>query len=294
MPATNAVPEGGRATDSMRKVIDTNFLKSDKLREYLSDPTNFAVIPDFAIMETLKGGDPVSIFEQFQALAEHPNQVIILKTTHAIGGLRARRRSRGLQRRLFDKKQTAAFELFCKKLEQAKNGDAATRKQLAGKCEGAAADLALMAKGQKTYAANLAEHAKKYTEAELGILRKGEPVPEELLAKITGEILGLADMLFMVHPYFKERPPLRKLSNAFMFRYAAAGYVVALRCLKEGGPGAASAENIRNQIIDAMFVAYATYFDGFQSNDQRALEIYETTSALLKLYHHQMKLFEAG
>jgi hypothetical protein len=77
-----------------------------------------------------------------------------------------------------------------------------------------------------------------------------------------------------------------------MFRYAIAGYVVALRCLKEGGPSGASAENIRNQIIGAMFVAYATYFDGFLSNDLRAQEIYEATSELLKFHHHNMKLFE--
>jgi len=35
----------------MRKVVDTNFLKSDKLQEYLADPNNSAVIPDFVVME---------------------------------------------------------------------------------------------------------------------------------------------------------------------------------------------------------------------------------------------------
>jgi hypothetical protein len=39
-------------------------------------------------------------------------------------------------------------------------------------------------------------------------------------------------------------------------------------------------------------VAYATYFDGFLSEDQRAQEIYETTCELLKFYHHDMQLFE--
>ena len=276
----------------MRKVIDTNFLKSDKLREYLSDPENLAVIPDFVVMETLKGGDPSSICNQFKILAEHPKQVIILKTTHAVGGLRGRRSGRGLQRRLTDKEQTAAFKQFCEKLEQAKNGDAACRKQLAGKCEAAAVDLDVMAKTQETYAANLAEHAKKYTEAELAILTKGKPIPEELLSKITGEILAVADTMFLVHPYFKKQPPLKKLSNAFLFRYAVAGYVVALRCLKEGGPNGASAEKIRNQIIDAMLVAYSTYFDGFLSADKRAQDIHETTSELLKFYHRDIRLFE--
>jgi hypothetical protein len=45
--------------------------------------------PDYVVMETLAGGDPTSICEQFEILAEHPKQVIFLKSTHAISGLRA-------------------------------------------------------------------------------------------------------------------------------------------------------------------------------------------------------------
>jgi hypothetical protein len=37
----------------MSKVIETNFFKSEKLREYLSDPTNVTIVPDFAVMATL-------------------------------------------------------------------------------------------------------------------------------------------------------------------------------------------------------------------------------------------------
>jgi hypothetical protein len=138
----------------------------------------------------------------------------------------------------------------------------------------------------------LAEHAKKYTDAELSILTKGQPIPEDLLNKITKEIVGLADHMFMAHGYFKKQPPTRTLSNAFLFRYAVAGYVVALRCLKEGGAKGASANNIGNQIIDSAIAAYATYFDGFISADKRAQQIYETTGQLLNFYHHDIKRFE--
>ena len=140
--------------------------------------------------------------------------------------------------------------------------------------------------------ANLAEHVKKYTEAELAILTKGKPVPKALLSKITGEILALANVMFWAHPYFKRQPPLRKLSNAFLFRYAVAGYVVALRCIKEGGAPGASAKNIGNQIVNSMIAAYATYFDGFLSGDQRAQQVYDTACDLLKIYHRDMQLFE--
>lgn len=207
----------------MRKVIDTNLLKSDKLREFLADPANVAVIPDYVVIETLAGRDPASICESFKILGEHPNQVVFLKPTFAISGLRARRRSRGLQKRLIDKKQTISFKKFYQGLQRAKDGDEAAKRQLASKCDGAIADLEALKKAQETYATNLAEHAKKKYAAELSILTKGKPVTKPLFENISGEVVGLADGMFEAHPYFKERPPIRKLFNAFIFRNAVGG-----------------------------------------------------------------------
>jgi hypothetical protein len=127
----------------MRKVIDTNFLKDAQLQEYLGDPANFAVVPDFAAMETLKLRDPAAISDQLNTLAG----VIALRTTRAVGGLRSRPRSRGLQKCLIDKEQTAGFKTFCDKIEEANNGSETVRKQLDEKCDGAAADLDQIAKG---------------------------------------------------------------------------------------------------------------------------------------------------
>ena len=35
----------------MRKLVDTNFLQSDELRTYLTEPSNFAVLTDYTLME---------------------------------------------------------------------------------------------------------------------------------------------------------------------------------------------------------------------------------------------------
>ncbi|WP_370204088.1 hypothetical protein [Bradyrhizobium diazoefficiens] len=277
----------------MRKVIDTNYLKSAELKEYLATPDNHVVIPDLVLMERLRGGDVEAICQQFELLMQHPKQVVVLKSTNAVAGLRKRRR-RGLQRRRIDKKQTHDFEEWCKKLELARKGDSELRKNFAEKCKLAAADLAEMAKGQDTYAANLAEHAKKYSEAELNILRKGEPITAELLKKIKGHIVDLAQALFEAHPYFKQPPAVKHLPNAFLFRYAISGYIVALRRIKEGGANGASAEKIRNDLVDAMIAAHATYFDGLSSEDQKAKEIHETTRDLLKHFHEEIKAFASN
>jgi len=277
----------------LRKVVDTNYLKSAELKEYLAKPGNHIVIPDLVLMERLRGGDLEPICQRLELLMQHPKQVLVLKTTHAVAGLRKRRR-RGLQRRLVDKEQTQGFEEFCKKLELARKGDNELRKQFAEKCKLAAADLAEMAKGQDTYAANLAEHAKKYSEAELDILQKGKPITAELLRKIKGNILDLAQALFEEHPYFKKLPAVKQLPNAFLFRYAISGYIVALRRIKEGGANGASAEKIRNDLVDAMIAAYATYFDGLSSGDQKAKEIHETTCDLLKHFQEEIKAFASN
>lgn len=277
----------------MRKVIDTNYLKSAELKEYLAKPGNHVVIPDLVLMERLRGGDLESICQQLELLMQHPKQVVVLKSTHAVAGLRKRRR-RGLQRRRVNKEQTRGFEEWCKKLELARKGDNELRKQFAERCKLAAADLAEMAKGQDTYAANLAEHAKKYSETELNILRKGEPITAELLKKIKGHIVDLAQALFEAHPYFKKLPFVKHLPNAFLFRYAISGYVVALRRIKEGGANGASADKIRNDLVDAMIAAHATYFDGFSSGDQKAKEIHETTCDLLKHFHEEIKAFASN
>ncbi|PIT00316.1 hypothetical protein TSA1_05710 [Bradyrhizobium nitroreducens] len=277
----------------MRKVIDTNHLKSLELREYLSKPDNHVVITDLVIMETLRGGDIEAVCCQLEPLTQHPKQVVVLKTTHAVAGLRKRRR-RGLQRRRIHREQTQGFAAWCEKLELARKGDKDLVKQFEAKCERASADLAELAKSQETYAANLAEHVKRYSEAELKILRKNEPITPELLKKIKGHIVDLAEALFDAHPYFKKRPAVKHLPNAFLFRYAISGYVVAMRRIKEGGANEASAEKIRNDLIDAMIGAHATYFDGLSSQDQKAKEIHETTCELLKHFHDEIKAFASN
>jgi hypothetical protein len=120
---------------------------------------------------------------------------------------------------------------------------------------------------------------------------EGEPITAELLKKIKGNILDLAQALFEADPYFKKLPAVKHLPNAFLFRYAISGYVVTLRRIKEGGANGASAEKIRNDLVDAIIAAYATYFDGFSSEDQKATAIHETTCDLLKHFHEEIKAF---
>jgi hypothetical protein len=76
----------------MRKVVDSNYMQSPKLRTYLSESwKNVAVIIDYAAMEAFKGNTLVSIFKSMEILSEFPKQVLVLKSTGSISTVKGRR-----------------------------------------------------------------------------------------------------------------------------------------------------------------------------------------------------------
>ncbi len=209
---------------------------------------NIAVIPDYVMMEVLASRRcGIHLRKWFKILAECPDQARFWKSTHAISGPTCKaRRSRGLQKRFIERDQTANFKKFYATLERAvRTATSPPSGSWGVKAAAAAAEIAQLAKGSgRVTLANLAGACQEIHDAELAILTKGKPIRAGVVHKITGEIVALADNMFMAHGYFRKQPPTRTLSNAFIFRYAVAGYVVALRCIKEGGAQGASAKNI--------------------------------------------------
>lgn len=267
----------------MRKVVDTNFLKSPKLAEYLSEPTNIAVIPDYVIMEALAGDDPASFYKSMEILSEHPQQVVVLKPTSAVCTLKTRKRSRGLQKRLIDRGQTQGFPTFCRKMDAAKNGDKSAERQILDMRRDAAAQLDVLLGDMETYETNLQEAAKNYTPAELLILRTGQPWTQELHDKLVDNIFDLAAKMFMAFPS-TELPPSTKLSNSFIFRYAVFAHLLSLKWISVGGAPGANHAKFRGDAIDANLAAFASYFDGFLTDDAKSIELHKNGCFLLKQF----------
>jgi len=247
----------------MRKIVDRNFLQSPRLREYLSaSRKHFAVITDYAAIEAFKGDTLANIYSATEILSEFPKQVIVLKSTSVICQLKGRRW--GFTRRMISKDQTKGFPGWCEGLRRAKAGDKELQRQLLEAGKEADAHLNRMLADQRTYAENLEKTSQHYTDAELKSLRTHEPILEEMFGKIFDNILNMAALLFAANPNMAGLPPARELPYTFIFRYAMAGYLIALRWIAVGGAKNVKPEKIRNDIIDATFAAYATYF---QSQD---------------------------
>jgi hypothetical protein len=267
----------------MRKIVDRNFLQSPQLREYLAaSRKNIAVITDYAAMEAFKGDALANISQATAILCEYPKQVVVLKSTSIISQLKGRRC--GFTRRMIDKDQTKGFSEWCNCLASAKAGDRDLQRQLLENGKEAEAHLQRLLNDQNTYAENLEALSKSFTEAELKALRGGKPISAEMFTKISDHILEMAAVLFVSNPNTKELPPARELPYTFIFRYALAGYLLALRWIAVGGAKNVKPDKIRNDIVDATFAAYATYFQGLLSNDAKANEIHEDARTVVKLF----------
>lgn len=265
----------------MRKIIDSNMLGHPELRAYLAkSPKNFAVLTDYAAMEAYKGKTLASIFPSMEILAEFSRQVIILKTTGVVCGLRGR--NAGLQRRMIDEPQTRDFAGYCKALQVGKAGNPAVLRQLLEHGREADAHMQRMLSD----AANMPEAVKgmtaTFTPSELRIIRTGSQLSSPLIRKVLESILSLAQALFLQHP----RPAMigrrEELLNTFLFRSALCAFLWVLDWISVGRTGNANIGNIRNDLVDVNFATYATYFDGLMSNDSKPVAVYRRASFILE------------
>ena len=265
----------------MRMVIDSNYLQASGLREYFAkSPNNFAVVTDYASMEAYKGDTLASIYRSMQILAQFPRQVIVLKGTITVCGLKGRQS--GLQRRMIDEGQTKGFSLYCRRLEAAKRGDVDLQHQLLDYGRAADAQMARMLADAKKFPASLELVASTYTKQELQILRRDVPYTDDLFEKVAKNILTLAAMMFANHPSVPKLPPASELPYTFIFRSALCAYLLALRWVSVGGASRVKPERIRNDLVDVSFATFATYFDGLLTADTKAAEIHRDADFLLR------------
>ena len=190
----------------MRKVVDSNFLRSPELRAYLAaSQSNVAVLTDYAAMEAYKGNTLVSIQNSMAILAEFPAQVLVLKNTLVACGLNGR--PAGLQRRFIDDSQTKGFATYCHRLAAARAGDRRMQARLLELGEDATYHLEeRMLVDAKTLPAVIEMVASTYATDELAALRKAEPYSDEMIKRLITSVLQISLTMFRNHPRVQQFP----------------------------------------------------------------------------------------
>jgi hypothetical protein len=266
----------------VRKIIDSNSLRSTQLIHFLqSSPKNIAVLSDYAAMEAYSGQSLSGIYRSMEVVSQFPNQVEVLKGTAAICGLRGR--SSGLRSRMVDKKQTKDFAQYVRSLRQAQQGDTSCQLQLLDFSREANAHLAKMLSDADTLGVSLFNLAKSYSKEDRRCIREGEPYSESLIKRMVTETVKMAAQNLAEHPNVRRWPSLKEVANTFVFRYCLCGHLLAMDWVGSGGAKDATANTLRNDLVDANFAAYGTFFDGVMTNDNKLLRIYIQASEFISI-----------
>lgn len=257
----------------MRVVIDSNKLQSETLRMYLvKSRSNFAVLTDYAAMESHKGDTLASIYRSMAILSDFPSQVIVLKGTRAACGLKGR--TAGLQRRFIDEAHSTGFATYVDHLRQAQNGNRHIQGQLLENGREATAHLDRMLADADTTGAVIDNIATLYSKEERRAIRLGENYSAAIIDKTVRNILHIAGTAFREHPNVHIAPTYVELPNTYIFRAALCTYLLALDWGARGSARDAAPAKLRNDLVDMNFAAYATYFDGLMTADAKVLRIH--------------------
>jgi hypothetical protein len=262
----------------LKKVIDANFLRDPALESYLTDPQNFVVLTDFAAMESYKGDSLLNLQKTYEIVSNYPSQVIVLKSTRIIiANQHAFENLSGVE--LEDLNQTKGFSDFCNAIRTAKIGDAAFESR-----------LSLLSDEANNFFVEMLNDASlvrigikgSFSSGLVDTFRKNKRLSESEASEAMGFILEIAYSTMKDHPDVKVIPRAGKaLTESHLFRYCIAVFVLAKWWNENGGIDNVKLEKLRNDVVDITYVAYATRFDGFLSNDKKANEIFEETKWLI-------------
>jgi hypothetical protein len=249
-------------------VVDSNYLRSEKLREFLAtSPKNFAVLTDYSAMEAHSREPLITVFKSMEIVSEFPRQVVILKSSPSAALLRGRQS--GMRKLLIDKEGTREFGKYCYQLKLAKAGDIRLQRALLekGRLSGGQLDLIRSQAGTKDFREVINDLTDLFSKEELSIVRQKQAFSGAMIGKFASVVVRSAAHGFAIHQNIPRLPRPEELPNTFLYRFALCGCVLLLRWASHGGAETATSEKLRNDIVDLNFVSFATFFDGLLSDD---------------------------
>ena len=228
-------------------------------------------------MESFKGSATVKLRNSLRVLAQRPDQVVVLKATPEI--LLLRPRKTGVQSRLVDRKQTAGFLAYCRAILDGHAHPADVAYDIAVKEATAQAHFTKLSKSIETVRSGMVKLIQGYPADELKRLRLREVISDAFQDRIINDILALTARTF--RDAGLGLPLATDAAYSFQFRHALCSYVLVLNWAANSGYQTVAADRLRNDFIDAVYAAYATFFDGLITQDKKLFDVYRGAKWLL-------------
>ena len=125
-----------------------------------------------------------------------------------------------------------------------------------------------------------------YRKSDIKKFRRGHDWSEEFFHKLLENVTLVAAKLFYSHPKIHKLPIALEAPNTLIFRFSLCMNLLVLDWILGGSPRTLKAERVRNDHVDMMIAAYATFFDGVISSDRKLCRIHSQACAALHAFRN--------
>lgn len=270
----------------MRKVVDAGYLRRDELVKYLgASRRNEIVLIDYACMESLQGRSTINFFEQTKRILRFPEQILILKGTRAV--CRLALRSSGLQRRMIDHEQTNSFRAYCRRQMRGGHSSRLVEPEVLAKSDLASRHIDSLCDSHSTIQRGYAEIQGVLGQDVLSSLRSNTPLTARQFEHVAKMVLLFSAILMRDHPDSTFVEDYSLAQNHFLFRHAISSYALMLDWFAQGGFETVNVKRFRNDMIDSIYVAYSTFFDGLLTRDEKMKRVRRSTMVFLSEFQRR-------
>ena len=262
-------------------LVDSSALVSERLEEFLAaDTGNVAVLSEVTCFEPYRNGSVETISRNLRVCTRYPAQCAILRGISDIIALEAN--GAVAVNEYIDQQQTSGFAEFSELLARAVAREDALRRQIADHAAAAADRIFVVGSGVSNVVRGVHELEQHLGTETVRSMRRGNSYPEEAVGTVCRFMMSLAYESFAGHHPDQETPEWTHEISRFLFRFSAAGTVLALWWIRHGGIDTVRAEKMTNDMLDMQQVALASRFDGLLTEDGKMQEIYGDTMAFLQ------------
>jgi len=267
----------------VKKIIDVSCLRDESLEAYLKeDVNNLLVFHNYTCLEAMKANS-YSMKKSFEIVAKYTNQIQALKGIDEIW--KADYNSTDFQETFISKELTLLFQNFILKVSGSDDSDTedandlGRRSQFAAKCIDEMTGVGvLMPLIIKNYAKEMDKDFIKY-------VRAGKKWTTNEYEFVHTHVHEMCKTTFN-KIYGRQLSENENILNYYLFRDILSKFFLALKWVTEHGWESYPVDKMRNDVIDMLYVTFATYFDGVLSNDKKVNSIYQWAVDFIEFFEN--------
>ncbi len=263
-----------------RFVIDANIADSLELATWLAkSPGNTALITTAFAIEAYRRRKIEGIKKSYGVLSRYPRQLRVVKNLDELCRLHVR--SKGMSGRMLDDSGTKDLLNLCRGLGT--RSQSAIESGLAPLIRQADEQVRKLEHNSHGLGSEIAAHLSQLSTGDLLMLRKGEPYTSALIRDLLDQVVGTTALVMPSVPGCYAPKDRFELIRSFPCRLVLCGALAMRERARRGDVAVANPSHLRNDLLDAQYVAVALYFDGLLTNDMAMRALHLEARAIVAL-----------